>query len=189
MPYFPCFSRVLVWRKFGNRCQTENIVGNLSDNLRFATEAVNHTAARLTTGRGNTWEDNLRITQPGTAAICVMTMRMMAPDTETISQIAQRAERFHCGNCGEQAAVAMMFLHRRGVRPLDYMQLTNGDHAFVVIDRAANSDVNDPSTWGATAVICDAWSKIAYPATQINNNMRRMCGGNNPRLQSIYRDA
>jgi hypothetical protein len=189
MLYFLDFSRVLVWRKFGNRCQIKNIVGNLSDNLRLATEAVNHTAARLTTGRGNSWEDNLRYTAFGTAALCVIGMRVTADDTETITQIAQRAERFRCGNCREQAAVAMMFLHRRRVRPLDYMNLTNGDHAFVVIDRAVNSDVNDPNTWGETAVVCDAWSKIAYPATQINNNMRRMCGGNNPRSQSVYRDA
>lgn len=39
-------------------------------------------------------------------------------------------------------------------------------HAFVVIGRDLKSDPSQPHTWGKSAVICDAWSKKAYPADQ-----------------------
>ena len=38
----------------------------------------------------------------------------------------------------------------------------NGDHAFVVLGRAKFSDINDMSTWGEQAVVCDPWGNTAF---------------------------
>src|SRR5438105_29150 len=54
---------------------------------------------------------------------------------------AAKAADLGCGNCGEQAAVAFMYLKDAGVRPLDLMAYQDpGDHAFVVIGRVEGSD-------------------------------------------------
>jgi hypothetical protein len=82
-------------------------------------------------------------------------------------QIAEITMRTGAGNCNEQSITAFMFLYDRGVRPLAWMHLTNGKHAFVVLGRTPKSG-DDPKDWGDTAVICDPWNNEAYalPAVQ-----------------------
>jgi hypothetical protein len=85
---------------------------------------------------------------------------------------AAKARDLGCGNCGEQAAVAFVYLKDAGVRPLDYMVYKEpGDHAFVVIGRAANSVESDYTTWGDDAVVCDPWGGNAFPAAEIPANL------------------
>lgn len=84
-----------------------------------------------------------------------------------IEIIAYYTEKAGCGNCMEQSAVAFAYLLRLGVRPLDWMEVTNGDHAFVVIGREPDSAANDPKSWGKDAAVCDPWDNVAYPASQI----------------------
>ena len=169
-------------------------MGNLSDNLNAARAAINYTVSRMTIGRGNSVEDNIEgSTFMGTPAICVMVQRTatMAStfinDGQTIAQLANRAERFGCGNCGELSAVAMRQLMNRHVNPLDYMSLSNGDHTFVVIDRLANSREQDPQTWGENAVICDPWIRQAYPARELVTRMRHISHGSTPLPYSRFR--
>lgn len=76
------------------------------------------------------------------------------------------------GNCGEQAAIAFMFLYDRGVRPIDYMSRVNANHAFVVIGRKLPSKASAPSTWGKDAVICDPWAGHAYAARLSRHRMK-----------------
>ena len=78
-----------------------------------------------------------------------------------IRQVANDSIKWGVGNCGEQAAISFTELYNRGVRPLDYMWLTNRKHAFVVIGRKSDSG-EDPSAWGDEAVICDPWNNDAY---------------------------
>lgn len=167
------------------------IMGDLNQNLRWAWDAVNYTTRQLNIGRGNSVMDNLSYMPiaAGVPLACVTIMRLVTPDAQTVAQIARRAESFGCGNCGEQAAVAIMYLHRRRIIPLDYMNLTNGDHAFVVIGRLGSSNVEQVGTWGADAVICDPWSRQAYSAAEYNHNMRSMSGGHNPVCRSLVRQG
>ena len=84
---------------------------------------------------------------------------------DRIAEIAANCEKTRAGNCGEFAAVCFMWAKRRGIYPIDYMHLTNGDHAFVVIGRKLDSVHTRVSTWGGDAVICDGWDNNAYQAT------------------------
>ena len=58
---------------------------------------------------------------------------------EDIKALAKLTERYGCGNCGELTALAFMFLFNKGIRPLDFMALSDpADHAFVVIGRGGS---------------------------------------------------
>jgi hypothetical protein len=79
-----------------------------------------------------------------------------------VQMLARVTERLGCGNCGGQSALAFKELYDVGIRPLDWMWLTNMKHAFVVIGKATGGTI-DPSTWGPDAVICDPWKGDSYP--------------------------
>ena len=70
---------------------------------------------------------------------------------------ASWAKHYGCGNCGEQSALAFVYLRDLGLLPLDWMQVDNFKHAFVVLGRVANSDPADYTTWGSTSFYCDPW--------------------------------
>lgn len=78
---------------------------------------------------------------------------------EKIKIISEEAKLKQCGNCGEFSALAFMYLYQKGVRPLDWMALVGGDHAFVVIGRDKKGSVDKPLSWGPTAAICDPWGQ------------------------------
>ena len=71
------------------------------------------------------------------------------------------AKQNKIGNCGEQAAIAFLYLEGITAAPLDYMQFDNDamgyDHAWIVIGRIAGSDPHKVATWGSDAVWCDPW--------------------------------
>lgn len=192
--FFRCISKKIVEKcitflaKYKLEVFFEKIMGTLQQNLAIGREALTYTINHLSFGRGNSWSDNINLLHPALPFMCVMAMRTTS-SANSIAQIATEAEENHCGNCGEHASVAMMYLHRQGIRPLDFMTLTNGDHDFVIIDRANNSNGGQPSTWGTTAVVCDTWSRVVYPATELVNRMREMCRGQNPIPRSVYRDV
>ena len=81
--------------------------------------------------------------------------------------VAENAERYGGGNCGEQSAVAYIFLRRRAVFPIDWVQFKDKDHAFVIIGRSsagayAPEDIPQ-QPWFQDAVICDAyWNKCEF---------------------------
>lgn len=152
---------------------------SLEQNLADAKLAVAHVKERMTYGAANRLSDVFD--SRGSSLGCVLGMRTVRKLTDwgwidpaegeagklSVEKIALDAERNGCGNCGEQSASAWVFLWKKGVRPLDWMHFTNGDHAFVVVGRANGSNVNDPSSWGATAVVCDPWEGISFPVTEI----------------------
>lgn len=79
---------------------------------------------------------------------------------------ASLAKKARCGNCGEYAAVAFDMLMLTGCRyPIEYAGYrAPGDHAFVIVGRAANTNPSDPRTWGSDVVVCDAWAGKVVPA-------------------------
>lgn len=142
-------------------------------NLQFAKNAVANAKKRLPRGAGN------KAGSSAQSAQCVQVMRDSSYDVASlqdyISHLSSFATRAGCGNCAEHAAVAFEFLRAQHVRPLDYMNLNNGDgqsiHVFVVIDYVGESE--NSSTWGEHAVICDPWDGAgkAYPAWEIGQKM------------------
>lgn len=73
---------------------------------------------------------------------------------------ADAAMQFGCGNCGEQSAIAFVYLRQQKILPLDWMQVNDYEHAFVVIGRQRGSDSRDFRTWGDEAVVCDPWRDV-----------------------------
>jgi len=132
-----------------------------------ALEAVLYVQGKMTVGAGNKAGDLLE--SMGLSYLCVAAERTVTKDYEKYKKesflrlVAAAAEAAGCGNCGEQAATAFVYLLDKGIRPLDLMALEKpGDHNFVVIGRVSGSDVKDPATWGPTAIVCDAWEEKAY---------------------------
>ena len=73
---------------------------------------------------------------------------------------AAAASKFGCGNCGEESAIAFVYLRGQNVLPLDWMEVDGYKHAFVIIGRERGSDTADFRTWGDDAVICDPWRDV-----------------------------
>lgn len=87
---------------------------------------------------------------------------------DRIFESAYWALEHHCGNCGEQTAVAVAYLYLMGVFPLEYMHMTNGDHAFVLIGRPDSVPADDPSLWRAPMAVADPWyGSRVYPASRM----------------------
>lgn len=141
-------------------------------NLDFAQQAVSYVQNKMLVGAANRSEVLYSL---GLSYICVAAQKSVdfgiAPDPVLPSWIikaAAKAEAAGCGNCGEQAAIAMVYLFNNlKVVPLDYVERTNADHAFVVIGRKANSEISDYKTWGDSCVVCDPWDYKAFSAIDI----------------------
>jgi hypothetical protein len=103
---------------------------------------------------------------------------------------AEYTEKYGVGNCEPQASVAFEYLKKMGIKPLDIVfyapfdkfakmpvkplgkidpEMVQPDHVFVVIGRPKQSDVTTYTTWGKDAVVCDAWARKAYFASQLAN--------------------
>lgn len=76
--------------------------------------------------------------------------------------VAKALEGSGCGNCGEQAFAAFVYLMDHGCRSIELMKAAD-DHQFVVLGRDPRTPVADPSTWGP-AVVCDPWKGQVYLA-------------------------
>lgn len=169
-----------------------NTEKNFLEEAKSANVIVKH---KLTIGPGNRWYSGLP------ATVCVAIQRKeskteikrraneirkkagTAKDSQMAEWIkwqyviaiwAKNAEKGHCGNCAEHAAVAFMHLKNKGIRPVEYMAYMSGffeDHAFVVIGRHAGTNVNKPASWGNHVVVCDPYYDKAYPVTKIEEEM------------------
>jgi hypothetical protein len=88
-----------------------------------------------------------------------------------IAQMARSAIDSGIGNCAEQAAVTFIYLRDKGIFPIEIAFWGNlvsnqGSHAFVILDRLADSDITKPATWGETCVVCDPqMTGLAFPAS------------------------
>src|SRR5215204_254691 len=82
-------------------------------------------------------------------------------ELERFRQIANITVRTKAGNFNEQSIVAFMDLYDLGIRPISWMYLDNGRHAFVVVRRIPKTD-NNPANWGDDCVVCDPGAGEAY---------------------------
>jgi hypothetical protein len=154
--------------------EVEVSMGGLSSNLQWAKRACAYVKRNLPRGAGN------RPDGSSDAAACVLWVRENTVCAEDfIPHLAERAIQNGCGNCGEQAAVAFVYLKRQGVRPLDYMNLNNPQgraiHSFVTIGFVGQGE--ESSGWGPHAVVCDPWDDSqAYAAWKIEMSMTLFVG-------------
>jgi hypothetical protein len=87
----------------------------------------------------------------------------------TPEDLAEIAIDARGGNCQEFSATAYVQLKKMGARPIHWVTLVNGDHAFVLIGNGpfGMMDDNDLKRWGDSVVVCDAWDRVSYVASEI----------------------
>jgi hypothetical protein len=137
----------------------------------YALGALAEVKSKMTIGASNKPShplDSLR------AAHCVDTMRtpiFALKSTHAslfyIKYMADAASKAGCGNCEEQSAIAFMYLWDKGIRPLEWVQLLNGNHRFVVIGRDPGDPPQDPAHWAPASCVCDPWNDAVYPASTL----------------------
>jgi hypothetical protein len=96
---------------------------------------------------------------------------------------AKAAEKHGAGNCGENAAVAFMwlYLNRPSMRPLDCCNQPSGDHGFVVIGSPLIPRLGNHEKWWEQGVVCDPfWNftftgKVALRQRYGTTNVRSLC--------------
>ena len=146
------------------------------DYLHTANLAVAYVQSQMIFGAANRPGDI--ISTGGVSRICVHDMRGQLtekgvddlPPADAVAVREVWARAYGCGNCGEQSAIAFMWLYNKGIRPLEWMRFTDADHAFVVVGRAWNKSFDwDVPNWGPSAVVCDPWKKRAYRAVDLKS--------------------
>lgn len=166
--------------------QERNLLGFLAKepgyapNLAAAQDAVAYVREKLTMGADNrVWDKTRALFSNRVMELnaCVANVKdpyldISIPDDPVlpswIIKAAAKAETAGCGNCREQAAVALVYLfNKKHVRVVDFMRRTDIDHAFVVIGRETGSDLSGYETWGPRCVVCDPWDEKAFPAADI----------------------
>lgn len=90
--------------------------------------------------------------------------------------IALRLAQWGIGNCSDLAQAAMAMLMHYPTQgfdelklssiettiPVEIVTLQNDDHEFIVINRKAGTNLNNPNTWGHDVVILDPWLRECY---------------------------
>lgn len=95
---------------------------------------------------------------------------------ERLESMTKRLAQWGIGNCSDlsQAVVALLMhypsqgfaeLNLPGIETsviIETFSINNDDHEFVVINRKADSDINNPTTWGEDVIIIDSWLGECY---------------------------
>ncbi len=85
-----------------------------------------------------------------------------------IRDLTATVEQFKAANCEEYAFMVIRELLKLHCSLLmEVVYLSPGDHVVVLVGRTPDSDLDDWRTWGAQALIIDAWANRIYPATEI----------------------
>lgn len=88
---------------------------------------------------------------------------------DAVAECARLGRARGCGNCGEQSAIAYMFLWNNGMLPVDWIKVNGVDHNFTLLGcrRGAGSD---KTRWGSRCVVVDPWNGTCYPGAEIGRN-------------------
>jgi len=82
--------------------------------------------------------------------------------------------QFKVGECKELCIVALDFIARKFPQAhAEIFQIAGeeGDHGFIAIGRAEDSDPQNPATWGEDAYILDPWMNRVFPANEYQGNL------------------
>ncbi len=188
------------------------------ENMRYAEEAMNYTVKALPRGASN-WPNSsvssgeiraMRVVTDVVATMRVIfrALNFFKPRLEckgaidiSLTTESECARKYGIGNCGEHAIVSFLYLQKDKKNPTcDLVSLTNADHAFTIVGRDSSSSLKDPATWGKSAVICDPWARLIYPASEFTYNMKETLRNygyipddwsedEQPRAEIVYNDG
>ena len=105
----------------------------------------------------------------------------------TPEDIAEIAIDARGGNCEEFSATAYVQLKKMAARPIHWVKLVNGDHAFVLIGNGPLGylDDRDLKKWGDSVVVCDAWDRASYVASEIPRRLPSYSGTFRAMVQKV----
>ncbi len=111
---------------------------------------------------------------------------------DQLESSASWARTMGCGNCGEYSALAFVYLRDvLKVKPLDWMEYNNMQHAFVIVGRDAGSapttsnETFGPSAigkWNTSSIMCDAYYNQVLDYSRLVREL-----GNRNRFRLLYR--
>lgn len=115
----------------------------------------------------------------GFSSVCVAKVRSDYKSatenmTDRIAKMRVRAKgamRYGCGNCNEMSSTSFIwlldyYLLFNNDPTLAWMEVTNGDHLFVLIGFPKNKS-STTAEWGPRSVVVDPWNNAVYPGLEI----------------------
>jgi hypothetical protein len=111
---------------------------------------------------------------------------------DQLESSASWAKLMGCGNCGEYSALAFVYLRDvLKVKPLDWMEYNNMQHAFVIVGRDSGCSPVSPNEtfgpsaigkWNDSTIMCDAYYGKVLDYSHLVREL-----GNRNRLRLLYR--
>ncbi len=94
-------------------------------------------------------------------------------DIRRLKKFISDIKKYASGNCSEHAHLAFEFiLDNYPSVNAEIYKIHGGDHVFVVVGRAVDSNPSDPMTWGENAYFCDPWSDKVFKASNYQMELR-----------------
>lgn len=84
----------------------------------------------------------------------------------------QTFELLKGGFCGDLAQFTIAIIREKAGNEVTVELVQTKDHECMVIGRSPDSDRSDITTWGESAVICDPWARLIYPAAEFLNHQK-----------------
>jgi hypothetical protein len=146
----------------------------LKNHLMWGEAALNYVQRYMTIGASNKVLDV--VTSLGESRSCVAKLksdyasgRNFASWHDAVAECARLGRIRGCGNCGEQSAIAYMFLWDNSMVPVDWIKVNDVDHNFTLLGCRPGAG-SDKSRWGPRCVVVDPWNRICYPGAEIGRN-------------------
>lgn len=146
----------------------------LKNNLSIACRAINLAKNDVVRSDSHPETNFVSVEEKTVRLNAIIKLREVLKKTATFAESRKIIKKFAIANCEECAFLTMAHLldikKNKNIR-LELMTLGRDDHAFVVIDRAVDSDIDKFETWGPNAVIVDAWSGEVFTAIEIHKKL------------------
>jgi hypothetical protein len=150
----------------------------LLQNLIISAEIINSVRAILLASSSHPDQNQLSESKKNDIASRIITLRDNKPhpkynnwDGNSEKMLDENAHYYFehkIGNCSEYTFIGMYLIQRSKLdMRVEVFSITNGDHVFLVLNRAPLSDSKQFTTWGSQAIVCDPWSGATYPASDI----------------------
>lgn len=92
-------------------------------------------------------------------------------DIEDLRRNHALTKKYQVGNCSEQSYLVAKFLRKHNMS-CEIISFIHHDHVFVVLYRDPQSDLDDPSTWGEQAIICDPLNNLIFSASEYREKLK-----------------
>lgn len=104
-------------------------------------------------------------------AFCYLVDPQVSLASETTVHFYTALE-YRAGNCTEYAFLVLDYLKNNpSIKAEMALYEQENDHAFVILDREEGSDLQNPNTWGNSAVVCDPWALKCFFAHSLEAEM------------------